>query len=145
MESIGETTALPCSILRTTGIMAFVRIMDVGEKFFRSPSRPHVSHQSSDYGLNGVKAALAKLPTVLRPLPVERIEVRQIDGIAVHLQGTLRMGFDASESVVDADQVHHNVRNLLVVGSSVFPSSGSAPPSLTVAAMSLRAARLLKG
>jgi choline dehydrogenase-like flavoprotein len=85
------------------------------------------------------------LATVLRPLPVERIEVRQTDEISVHLQGTLRMGSDPSESVVDAGQVHHDVRNLIVVGSSVFPTSGSAPPSLTVAAMSLRAAHLLKG
>jgi choline dehydrogenase-like flavoprotein len=108
--------------------------------------RPHVSFpKQSEYGLNGVKAALDKLATVLRPLPVERIEVRQTDEISVHLQGTLRMGTDSGESVVDAGQVHHDVRNLVVVGSSVFPTSGSAPPSLTVAAMSLRAADLLKG
>jgi choline dehydrogenase-like flavoprotein len=112
----------------------------------RAPDgRPHVSFpKQSEYGLRGVKAALDKLPTVLRPLPVERIEVRQTDEISVHLQGTLRMGSDPSESVVDAGQVHHDVRNLIVVGSSVFPTSGSAPPSLTVAAMSLRAAHLLK-
>jgi choline dehydrogenase-like flavoprotein len=110
-----------------------------------SDGRPHVSFpKQSDYGLQGVEAALDKLATVLRPLPVERIEVRQIDGWSVHLQGTLRMGSDPKESVVDAGQVHHDVRNLIVVGSSVFPTSGSAPPSLTVAAMSLRAARLLE-
>jgi choline dehydrogenase-like flavoprotein len=108
--------------------------------------RPHVSFpQQSDYGLRGVKAALEQLATVLRPLPVERIEVRQIDGWSVHLQGTLRMGSDPKESVVDAGQVHHDVRNLIIVGSSVFPTSGSASPSLTIAAMSLRAARMLKG
>jgi choline dehydrogenase-like flavoprotein len=67
-----------------------------------------------------------------------------MDEISVHLQGSLRMGSDPKESVVDAGQVHHDVRNLIVVGSSVFPTSGSAPPSLTVAAMSLRAARLLE-
>jgi choline dehydrogenase-like flavoprotein len=53
------------------------------------------------------------------------------------------MGDDPEESVVDAGQVHHHVRNLVVVGSSVFPTCGSAPPSVTIAAMSLRAARLL--
>jgi choline dehydrogenase-like flavoprotein len=106
--------------------------------------RPVVSHpKHSEYGLRGLNAALEKLPTVLKPLPVEHIEVRQIDAVAVHLQGTLRMGDKPTESVVDANQIHHEVRNLVVVGSSVFPSSGSAPPSLTVAAMSLRAARLL--
>jgi choline dehydrogenase-like flavoprotein len=108
--------------------------------------RPHVSFPTqSDYGVRGVKAALEKLPNVLGPLPVEKIEVRQIDQIAVHLQGTLRMGGDSKESVVDAGQIHHEVRNLVVVGSSVFPTAGSAPPSLTVAAMSVRAAHLLQG
>ena len=107
--------------------------------------RPHISFpKQSEYGLKGVQAALDKLPTVLRPLPVERIEVRQVDSISVHLQGTLRMGHDPAESVVDAGQIHHDVRNLVVVGSSVFPSSGTAPPSLTVAALSLRAAHLLE-
>src|SRR2546430_12626748 len=48
---------------------------------------------------------------------------------SVHLQGTLRMGSDPKESVVDAGQIHHDVRNLVVVGSSVFPTSGSSPPS----------------
>jgi choline dehydrogenase-like flavoprotein len=111
-----------------------------------SDGRPYVSYpKHSDYGLNGVKAALEKLPIVLRPLPVERIEQRQFDHVSVHLQGTLRMGDGPGESVVDAGQVHHHVRNLIVVGSSVFPTCGSAPPSLTIAAMSLRAARLLAG
>jgi choline dehydrogenase-like flavoprotein len=110
-----------------------------------SDGRPHVSFpKQSDYGLKGVQAALDKLPKVLAPLPIERIEVRQVDSISVHLQGTLRMGNDRAESVIDGGQVHHDVRNLVVVGSSVFPSSGSAPPSLTVAALSLRAAHLLE-
>jgi choline dehydrogenase-like flavoprotein len=111
-----------------------------------SDGRPHVSFpKQSEYGLDGVKAAIEKLGKVLQPLPVERIEVRQLDEISVHLQGTLRMGVDPSENIVDAGQIHHDVRNLVVVGSSVFPTSGTAPPSLTVAAMSIRAARLLKG
>ena len=110
-----------------------------------SDGRPHVSFpKQSEYGLKGVKAALDKLPNVLRPLPVERIEVRQLDTISVHLQGTLRMGTDPAQSVVDGGQIHHDVRNLVVVGSSVFPTCGTAPPSLTVAAMSLRAAHLLE-
>jgi choline dehydrogenase-like flavoprotein len=111
-----------------------------------SDGRPHVSFpKQSEYGLKGVQAAIDNLSKVLKPLPVERIEVRHIDQISVHLQGTLRMGTDPSQSVVDAGQIHHDVRNLIVVGSAVFPTAGSAPPSLTVAALSLRAARLLSG
>ncbi len=55
------------------------------------------------------------------------------------------MGHDPRESVVDAGLVHHRVRNLLVLGTSVFPSAAPCNPSLTAAALSLRAARNLGG
>ncbi|MFD2137605.1 GMC oxidoreductase [Novosphingobium resinovorum] len=51
------------------------------------------------------------------------------------------MGGDPRDSVVDGGQVHHDLRNLVVVGSSVFPTCSASNPSLTVAAMSIRAAR----
>jgi choline dehydrogenase-like flavoprotein len=50
------------------------------------------------------------------------------------------MGIDPETSVVDGDQIHHRLRNLVVVGSAVFPTCSCANPSLTVAALSLRAA-----
>jgi choline dehydrogenase-like flavoprotein len=56
------------------------------------------------------------------------------------VQGTLRMGTDPADSVVDAGLVHHRYRNLVVVGTAVFPSCATANPSLTAAALALRAA-----
>lgn len=53
------------------------------------------------------------------------------------------MGLDPSNSVVDVRQIHHRLRNLVVVGSSVFPTCPPANPSLTVAALSLRSANLI--
>jgi choline dehydrogenase-like flavoprotein len=104
-----------------------------------------VVHHSgpSDYALAGMRRAAEKLESVLAPLPVERVESRGERPTESHLQGTFRMGRDPALSVIDAGQVHHRFRNLVVVGSSVFPSSSSANPSLTVAALSLRAADLL--
>lgn len=96
----------------------------------------------SAYGVKGQERALAKLPELLAPLPVEEIAFRSQRPTESHLQGTLRMGRDASTSVVDAAMVHHRWRNLTVVGSSVFPTCSAANPSLTVAALSLRAASL---
>lgn len=98
---------------------------------------------ASDYVRAGLERARAKLPEVLAALPVERIEERGIRPTESHLQGTLRMGHDPETSVVDGEQVHHRWRNLIVVGSSVFASCSCANPSLTVAALSLRAARRL--
>jgi choline dehydrogenase-like flavoprotein len=44
---------------------------------------------------------------------------------------------------VDARQIHHDVRNLVVAGSAVFPSCPCSNPSLSVAALSLRSADLI--
>lgn len=93
------------------------------------------------YPLAGAERAFAMLPQILKALPVEGIERRNIRPTESHLQGSLRMGSQPANSVVDAGQVHHRARNLIVVGSSVFPSCSAANPSLTVAALSLRAAR----
>lgn len=102
---------------------------------------PRVDHGGvSDYGMRGVDASQERLERLLAPLPVEEVIFRGMRSTEAHLQGTLRMGHDAQMSVVDADQIHHRFRNLVVVGSSVFPSCSCANPSLTVAALSMRAA-----
>lgn len=102
---------------------------------------PIVSHRTrSDYAIKGIERALAKLPELLAPLPVERIELREWRPSESHIQGTLRMGVDPEDSVVDRDLVHHVQRNLVVVGTAVFPSCSCANPSLTAAALALRAA-----
>lgn len=96
----------------------------------------------SEYAVLGQKRALDKLPELLAPLPVEKIVFKSQRPTESHLQGTLRMGRDPRTSVIDAGQVHHRWRNLTVVGTSVFPTCSAANPSLTAAALSLRAARL---
>jgi choline dehydrogenase-like flavoprotein len=104
-------------------------------------ARPLVSHaRHSDYAIRGIEHALRQLPELLKPLPVERIEFRGYRPDEAHVQGTLRMGTDPADSVVDAGLVHHRYRNLVVVGTAVFPSCATANPSLTAAALALRAA-----
>lgn len=97
---------------------------------------------TSAYARRGQERALAKLPELLAPLPVEDIVWRSQRPTESHLQGTLRMGSDPAHSVVDAGLVHHRYRNLTVVGTATFPTCGIANPSLTAAALSLRAASL---
>jgi choline dehydrogenase-like flavoprotein len=60
-----------------------------------------------------------------------------------HLMGTMRMGAEKSTSVVDADGRSHAHSNVWVVGASVFPTGGTANPTLTVAALTLRTAEKL--
>ncbi|MET0535351.1 MAG: GMC family oxidoreductase [Steroidobacter sp.] len=105
---------------------------------------PKVLHpEISEYAKRGVHQSLENIKRVLEPLPVERIEFRGMRDTESHLQGSLRMGSDSATSVVDAKQIHHDVRNLVVVGSSVFPSGPNANPSLSVAALSMRSADLV--
>jgi choline dehydrogenase-like flavoprotein len=60
-----------------------------------------------------------------------------------HIMGTTRMGTSRSNSVVDADCRVHGYDNFYIAGSSVFPSSGYANPTLTIVALSLRLAERL--
>src|SRR5262245_3035432 len=55
-----------------------------------------------------------------------------------HQAGTARMGDDAETSVVNRDCRTHELDNLYVVDTSVFPSIGAVNPALTAMANSLR-------
>jgi glucose dehydrogenase len=59
---------------------------------------------------------------------------------AGHLIGTYRMGEEPTTSVVNAEQRAHDHPNLFLLGSGVFPTAGTANPTLTLAALALWAA-----
>lgn len=61
-----------------------------------------------------------------------------------HHMGTTRMHADPKRGVVDADCRVHGVADLYVAGSSVFPTSGSANPTLTLTALAFRLATHLQ-
>jgi choline dehydrogenase-like flavoprotein len=61
-----------------------------------------------------------------------------------HHMGTTRMHADPSRGVVDADGRVHELANLFVSGSSVFPTAGFANPTLTIVALAIRLADHLK-
>jgi choline dehydrogenase-like flavoprotein len=55
-----------------------------------------------------------------------------------HQAGTARFGSDPADSVLNVDCRAHEVDNLYVVDTSVFPSIGAVNPALTAMANSLR-------
>jgi choline dehydrogenase-like flavoprotein len=61
-------------------------------------------------------------------------------GPGYHHMGTTRMGTDPESSVVDPRLRTHDVDNLTVASSSVFPASGAMNPTLTIGALALKAA-----
>jgi choline dehydrogenase-like flavoprotein len=62
---------------------------------------------------------------------------------AGHVMGTYRMGSDPGTSVVDGTLRSHDHQNLYLLGSGVFPSVGTANPTLTIAALTLMAAEAI--
>lgn len=100
-------------------------------------------HGESSYAARGLEYAIEHLGDLLAPLPVESIHYRRKRVTESHVQGTLRMGKNGDGSVVDGDMIHHSKRNLMVVGTSTYPSCSPANPSLTAAALSIRAAARL--
>ncbi len=61
-----------------------------------------------------------------------------------HPIGTTRIAENPKEGVVNSDCQVHGVEGLFVAGSSVFPTTGHANPTLMVVAMSIRLADWLK-
>lgn len=57
-----------------------------------------------------------------------------------HHIGSTRMSIDPKYGVVDEHSRMHGVSNLFVAGSSVFPTSGIANPTLTIVALTFRLA-----
>jgi choline dehydrogenase-like flavoprotein len=55
-----------------------------------------------------------------------------------HHMGTTRMNASPKEGVVDENCRVHGIHNLYVAGSSCFPTGGSANPTLTLVALTLR-------
>jgi len=65
-------------------------------------------------------------------------------GPAYHHMGTTRMGTDPEESVVNPDGQTHDLANLTIAGSSTFVTAGAMNPTLTLAALSLKAAEAVE-
>lgn len=110
--------------------------------------RPAVHYADySDYMKRGIAAVRRRAERLLEGLPVEDFHVDAEEGDALggeaHIQGTTRMGTDPARSVVDPGLVHHRIRNLLCLGSGVFPTCPAANPTLPLSALSVRAARRL--
>jgi choline dehydrogenase-like flavoprotein len=74
-------------------------------------------------------------------------ENRPHDGALVdmaHIIGTTRMSDDPKTGVVDNQCKVHGIEGLYVAGSSVFPTSGHANPTLMIIALAIRTADQLK-
>lgn len=105
------------------------------------PLKPAVYYKgTSDYALRSIENMKQKLPSILSCLPVEKILYNDPFPTEAHILGTTRMSKTAEEGVVDKHLIHHQYRNLFVLGSGSFTTFTPANPTLTLSALSLHAA-----
>ncbi len=84
---------------------------------------------------------LQRAADVFYDLGSEQVNVTDMGGTSSYLvHGTCRAGDDPQTSVLNEYCQSHQVSNLFVVDGSFMPTSGGAPPTLTILANSLRVA-----
>jgi choline dehydrogenase-like flavoprotein len=108
----------------------------------------------SGYTNAGLRAAREMHEAIFKHLRATAYRLFTFDGGALakppgyfgagHIMGTTRMGKEGEDRAVDAQCRSADHPNLYIVGSSVFVTSAVANPTLTIAAISLRAADAIK-
>jgi glucose dehydrogenase len=105
---------------------------------------PRIAYRLGSYIQAGLAAARDAHADIFAALGATEFQHRDAAEGAGHIMGTARMGSDPASSVVDRDLRSHDHPNLFILGSAVFPTSATANPTLTIAALSLRAADQVK-
>lgn len=105
---------------------------------------PRIAYRLDAYVQAGLSAARDAHAEIFGMIGATEIQHRDVAEGAGHIIGTARMGSDPKSSVVDGELRSHDHPNLFILGSAVFPTSATANPTLTIAALSLRAADQVK-
>ncbi|RLV59503.1 GMC family oxidoreductase [Parashewanella curva] len=99
---------------------------------------PEIYYHFTEYeqkGLKDINLCFEAMFTKLQASEILHIPEVLSSG---HIMGTCKMGLSAWDSVVLPSGRTHEHKNLYILGSSVFPTSGTANPTLTIAALTLR-------
>ena len=91
---------------------------------------------------NLVITNLKKNFIINKDIHLPQINKKLLSDSSHHIGGT-RMGNNINNSVVNKNLLHHDKKNLFIMGSSVFPTSGHANPTLTIIALTIRLSEYL--
>jgi choline dehydrogenase-like flavoprotein len=144
-ELYGQISELNLRAIRVAGLVEQLPVADsrvtlAAETDAIGIPRPEVHYVISDYTMKGLQAAREQFATLFAALgATELTQVPRIQG-AGHIMGTYRMGADPQASVTDSFGRTWDHPNLWLAGSGLFPTVGTANPTLTIAALALRAA-----
>ncbi len=102
----------------------------------------------SDYDTTALATAKATLLDLFDKLGAKNVGHRSMPrgtlDSCYHPAGGLRMGNDPKTSVTDGGGRVHGLKNLFAAGTCLFPSIGTANPTLTVTALAVRVARKIR-
>jgi choline dehydrogenase-like flavoprotein len=116
-----------------------VPFLDVALEFTERDAESVVrSHEALDRALRGAGVGRLEYRLPARVDLLKSVAMQASDGF--HQIGLTRMSASPGSGVVDANCRVHGVDNLFIAGSSVFPSSGQANPTLVAVALALRLA-----
>jgi choline dehydrogenase-like flavoprotein len=118
---------------------------------------PFITYSYDDpqgYTREGLKVARKVHEAIFKQLGATAYRLYSLDSQGVldgpgffgagHIMGTTRMGKVGEDRAVDANCLSVDHNNLYIVGSSVFVTGAVANPTLTIAAIALRAADAIK-
>jgi choline dehydrogenase-like flavoprotein len=117
--------------------------VEVGGHDAKGNPRPRLHFSVPDYNRQAFAAATALLGQLFARLGARETAFSYPETTyfgAGHIMGTCRMGTDARTSVVDPTGRAHEHPNLYLAGAALFPTIGTANPTLTAAALALRTA-----
>lgn len=103
------------------------------------PTIEYATH--APYADRAYKALKKNINLLFDFLPIEKILLDEFPQLSeAHILSATRMGDSPKNSVVDKNLIHHQYRNVFVLGGGAFPTIAASNPTLTIAALSLMAA-----
>ncbi|WP_374544786.1 GMC family oxidoreductase [Rhodoblastus sp.] len=119
-------------------------VPDFGQRDTAGLPRPRITFKIDDYAKRGLNDAVERQNQIFGALRATEMRTLPMAASTAIILGTARMGTDAKTSVVDPELRAHDYKNLFIVGGATFPTSGVLPPTLTIAALALRAAETIQ-
>jgi choline dehydrogenase-like flavoprotein len=103
--------------------------------------RPRIRFAIDTYAKTALAEAMTRQDQIFAALHATELTTFPMACSSSVIAGTAMMGSDAKNAVIDPELRSFDHPNLFVVGSAAFPTSGVLPPTLTIAALALRAVR----
>lgn len=115
--------------------------------YFGQP-QAHLDFRFSEQTWKSIDQSLLRIDQALKLRGFGRLQADALrlqhlepyDKLGLHHMGTTRMHKSPLHGVVDVNCKVHDLANLYIAGSSVFPTGGAANPTLTIAALAIRLA-----